>query len=60
MKAYGENHLLACRLYLNIGILYEDNRDFETAYDYFLKWYDTSYAVSLPLFFRNHVAMPSE
>jgi len=48
MKAYGENHLLACRLYLNIGILYEDNRDFETAYDYFLKWYDTSYAVLGP------------
>ncbi|XP_065072260.1 uncharacterized protein LOC135696706 [Rhopilema esculentum] len=38
MKAYGEKHLLACRLYLNIGILYEDNRDFEMAYDYFVKW----------------------
>eukprot|EP00794_Sanderia_malayensis_P017020 gene17020-18734_t len=37
-KAYGDNHLLACRLYLNIGILYEDNRDFEEAYDYFVSW----------------------
>ena len=46
MKAYGEKHLLACRLYLNIGILYEDNRDFQMAYDYFVKWHDTSLVVS--------------
>ena len=52
MKAYGEKHLLACRLYLNIGILYEDNRDFQMAYDYFVKWHATSYSVSLFVFER--------
>ena len=46
MKAYGEKHLLACRLYLNIGILYEDNRDFEVAYDHFVKWNEVCLAVS--------------
>ena len=40
-KTYGEKHMLMLRLYLNIGILYEDNRNFETAYDYFVKWHDT-------------------
>ena len=45
MKAYGEKHLLACRLYINTGILYEDNEDLETAYDYFVKWNDTCIAV---------------
>ena len=48
-KAYGDKHLLACRLYLNIGILYEDNRDFQEAYDYFVKWHDCSMNVSLIL-----------
>jgi nephrocystin-3 len=40
-KTYGEKHMLMLRLFLNIGILYEDNRNFETAYDYFIKWHDT-------------------
>ena len=39
-KTYGEKHMLMLRLYLNIGILYEDNRDFNKAYDYFVKWND--------------------
>ena len=33
--------MLTLRLYLNIGILYEDNRDFQKAYDYFVKWHET-------------------
>ena len=49
MKAYGEKHLLACRLYLNIGILYEDNRDYQEAYDYFVRWNDCCMNVSLIL-----------
>nr|XP_047125336.1 TPR repeat-containing protein DDB_G0287407 [Hydra vulgaris]XP_047125337.1 TPR repeat-containing protein DDB_G0287407 [Hydra vulgaris] len=38
MKAYGESHMLYVRLCLNIGILYEDDRQFNEAYDYFVKW----------------------
>jgi len=38
LKAYGENHLLYVRLCLNIGILYEDDRQFQQAYDYFVMW----------------------
>ena len=41
LKTYGEKHMLMLRLYLNIGILYEDNRDFQKAYDYFVKWHET-------------------
>jgi len=41
LKTYGEKHMLTLRLYLNIGILYEDNRDFQKAYDYFVKWHET-------------------
>ena len=33
-----ENHLLYVRLCLNIGILYEDDRQFQEAYDYFIRW----------------------
>jgi len=38
IKAYGTSHMLYVRLCLNIGILYEDDRKFVEAYDYFLKW----------------------
>ena len=38
LKAYGQCHMLYVRLCLNIGILYEDDRDYNKAYDYFLKW----------------------
>ena len=39
--------MLMLRLYLNIGILYEDNRDFQKAYDYFVKWHETCLEVSV-------------
>ena len=46
LKTYGEKHMLMLRLYLNIGILYEDNRDYQKAYDYFVKWHETCQEVS--------------
>lgn len=46
LKTYGEKHMLMLRLYLNIGILYEDNRDYQKAYDYFVKWHETCLEVS--------------
>lgn len=48
LKTYGEKHMLTLRLYLNIGILYEDNRDFQKAYDYFVKWHETCQEVLGP------------
>lgn len=48
LKTYGEKHMLMLRLYLNIGILYEDNRDFQKAYDYFVKWHETCLEVLGP------------
>ena len=41
--------MLTLRLYLNIGILYEDNRDFQKAYDYFVKWHETCQEVRGPV-----------
>ncbi|XP_033737542.1 LOW QUALITY PROTEIN: nephrocystin-3-like [Pecten maximus] len=38
MQMYGEYHILTSRLYINIGIVYEDNNDFKKAYEYFKKW----------------------
>ena len=38
LQAYGENSVLTSRLYLNIGIMYEDRRDFKEAYGWFVKW----------------------
>ncbi|XP_073234620.1 TPR repeat-containing protein DDB_G0287407-like isoform X1 [Porites lutea] len=48
LKTYGEKHMLMLRLYLNIGILYEDNRDYQKAYDYFVKWHETCQEVLGP------------
>lgn len=48
LKTYGEKHMLMLRLYLNIGILYEDNRDYQKAYDYFVKWHETCLEVLGP------------
>ncbi|XP_048581022.1 TPR repeat-containing protein DDB_G0287407 isoform X2 [Nematostella vectensis] len=48
LKTYGEKHMLMLRLYLNIGILYEDNRDLSKAYDYFVKWNETCMEVLGP------------
>ena len=39
--------MLMLRLYLNIGILYEDNRDYQKAYDYFVKWHETCQEVGV-------------
>ena len=47
LKTYGEKHMLMLRLYLNIGILYEDNRDYQKAYDYFVKWHETCQEVGV-------------
>ena len=38
MQMYGELHILTSRLYINIGIVYEDNNDYKKAYEYFKKW----------------------
>jgi len=51
VKAYGEKHMLVLRLYLNIGILYEDNRDYQKAYDYFLQWNHVCMEVRPSVFF---------
>lgn len=34
----GENHILTSRIYINIGIVYEDNKDYVKAYKYFARW----------------------
>jgi len=39
-KAYGENHILTCRIYLNTGIFYEESGDYDTAFDWFVTWND--------------------
>ncbi|RUS71321.1 hypothetical protein EGW08_020918 [Elysia chlorotica] len=38
MQMYGELHILTSRLYINIGIVYEDNKDYKRSYQYFKKW----------------------
>ncbi|KAK3090415.1 hypothetical protein FSP39_011663 [Pinctada imbricata] len=38
MQMYGEYHILTSRLYINIGIVYEDNNEYKKAYEYFKKW----------------------
>lgn len=38
MQMYGEYHILTSRLYINIGIVYEDNSNYKKAYEYFKKW----------------------
>jgi len=44
-QVYGEESLLSSRLYINIGIVYEDNNDYVKAFEYFRKWAETSEAV---------------
>ncbi|XP_033636001.1 telomerase protein component 1-like isoform X1 [Asterias rubens] len=41
-QAYGENCKLMTRIMSNIGIYYEDKRDYQTAYTYFVKWHEVS------------------
>lgn len=38
MQMYGEYHILTSRLYINMGIVYEDNNDYKKAYEFFKKW----------------------
>ena len=47
-QVYGEVSLLASRLYINIGIVYEDNEDFVKAFDFFKKWANVSEKVLGP------------
>ena len=44
LQVYGEQSLLTSRLYINIGIVYEDNKNFVKAYEYFKKWATVSQA----------------
>lgn len=37
-QVFGEYSLLTSRLYINIGIVHEDNSDYVKAYEYFKKW----------------------
>ena len=47
-QVYGEDSLLSSRLYINIGIVYEDNNDYVKAYEFFRKWAEVSEAVLGP------------
>ncbi len=47
-QVYGQQSLLGSRLYINIGIVYEDNNDYVKAYEYFKRWADTSEIVLGP------------
>ena len=38
LQVYGECSLLISRLYINIGIVYEDNNDYVKAFNYFIRW----------------------
>ena len=38
MQMYGEYHILTSRLYINIGIVYEDTNNYKKAYEFFKKW----------------------
>ncbi len=48
LQVYGEQSLLTSRLYINIGIVYEDNKEYVRAYEYFKKWAAVSDAVLGP------------
>ena len=48
LQVYGEQSLLTSRLYINIGIVYEDNKNFVKAYDFFKKWATVSQSVLGP------------
>lgn len=48
LQVYGEKSLLTSRLYINIGIVWEDNKDYVKAYEYFCKWCVVSEAVLGP------------
>lgn len=47
-QVYGEHSLLTSRLYINIGIVHEDNNDYVKAFEYFRKWASVSEIVLGP------------
>ena len=49
LQAYGEYSVLTSRIYLNIGIMYEDKRNYNKAYDYFIRWQDVCIEVGTDL-----------
>ncbi|XP_033641295.1 telomerase protein component 1-like [Asterias rubens] len=42
LQAYGENSVLSSRLFLNIGIFHEDNRNYRKACEWFIRWHRCS------------------
>lgn len=50
LRAVGRLHPAADRLYLNMGIYYEEAADIDKAFDYFRLWYD----VCCDLYGRGH------
>ena len=40
MRVYGFLHPSIDRLYLNLGIAYEESGDYYKAFDYFQRWFD--------------------
>ncbi|XP_019645560.1 PREDICTED: TPR repeat-containing protein DDB_G0287407-like isoform X1 [Branchiostoma belcheri] len=48
LQTYGENHILTSRLYINIGIYYEDRAQYRDSYKHFKKWYQTCLVVFGP------------
>lgn len=40
MRVTGRLHISVDRLYLNLGIAYEESGDRNKAYDYFYKWFE--------------------
>ena len=47
LQAYGENSVLSSRLFLNIGIFHEDNRQYRTACEWFMRWHKCSEEVEI-------------
>ena len=39
LRTVGEIHHSMTRVYLNIGVYYEDRRNYSEAFNYFYKWY---------------------
>ena len=40
VQAYGEFSVLNSRLLLNIGIMFEDMRNYQEAFNYYIRWQD--------------------
>ena len=48
LQVYGQISMLTSRLYINIGIVYEDTKNYVKAFEYFRKWALTSEEVLGP------------